>query len=272
MAVWLALPSKRPLAEADKYFNKWRERGYRLALLRDEGDGPHPQCDLLVTRSRYPGWGGSANLLGKMLLSRDASCDWVVIAGDDTYPDERDPDKIAAECTAYFGGTFGMMQPCGDPWGEESPIYQRAFPSSPRHIERIAGSPWIGREYFLRVNGGNGPIWPEYMAMYDDEEAQCVATKLGVFWQRRDVTHYHDHWMRQSVRRCPDFSQKWNDRRHFNASRDLFNRRKAAGFPGHEPLPDMAAPVSDLFMSPLPELSPEPEPPSRWVGNQQVIA
>ena len=111
----------------------------------------------------------------------------------------------------------------------------RLFPQHPRHIERIAGSPWIGREFFLRANGGRGPIWVEYRAMFDDEELQEVATLLGVFWQRPDVCHYHDHWVRQR-KPCPEFSKKWNAPEHFEANRRLFQSRKAAGFPGHQPL------------------------------------
>lgn len=260
MSVYLCIPSKRPLAEANKALDRWREMGYKLALLRDEGDDPHPACDILVTRTTYPGWGASANLLGRTALERDLECDWCVVAGDDTYPDpNRTPGEIAEECSAHFcnavecnvpspGGsgrdapswkrwsTFGVMQPTGDPWGEESEYNRRFFPDHPRNIERIAGSPWIGREYFLRVNGGRGPIWEEYRAMYDDEELQCVATLLGAFWQAPHLTHYHDHWVRRGIP-CPDFSRHWNSPAHFNANRELFHRRRAAGFPGHEPLP-----------------------------------
>ena len=234
--VWFVIPSKRPLVEANKSLDKWRERGYRLALWRDEGDDLHPQCDLLMVSSPYPGWGGSVNVLGRMVLERDPECNWIVTGGDDTYPDPtHDPADIARECEERFGGTLGTMQPCGDPWGEENRYYQQHF-TKPRHIERIAGSPWIGREYFLQANMGDGPIWAEYRAMYDDQELQEVATKQGLFWQRRDLTHYHDHWTRKNEP-FPEFSRYWNSPAHFESNRALFNRRKAAGFPGSELLP-----------------------------------
>jgi len=239
--------------------DSWRERGYKIALLRDVGRaeplrGKYGADSLLLERD-YPGYGGSVNLLAKTVLKLDPSCDWIVTGGDDTLPDPTyTADEIAAQCSEYFGTTprkstisiangtgtvhldrvyetFGVMQPTGDRFADGS-------------IDRIAGSPWIGREFCLRVNQGNGPLWAEYWHMFDDEELQNVAIKLGVFWQRADLIHLHRHFMRESdaidspaVRKdIPPHLIRANSKEHWDKNQKLFRARKAAGFPGHEPL------------------------------------
>ncbi len=101
----------------------------------------------------------------------------------------------------------------------------------------------MGREFCLRVNQGNGPLWPEYFHMGCDEELQAVATKLGVFWQRPDLIHLHKHWgrAREGERlapreRMPKFLEKANSAEEWNKYKKLFAERQAAGFPGSEPL------------------------------------
>ena len=89
--------------------------------------------------------------------------------------------------------TFGVMQATGDRWGENEPWARAQFPDAPAYIDRICGSPWIGREFARRMNQGKGPFWREYFHMFADEELQCVAQRLGVLWQRRDLTHHHEH-------------------------------------------------------------------------------
>lgn len=128
---------------------------------------------------------------------------------------------------------FGVMQPTGDRWGDAQGAY----------IDRVAGSPWIGREFARRMYGGSGPYWPEYFHMGVDEELQAVATKLGVFWQRPDLTHYHAHWGRPrpgermgQVDRMPAFLAEANSPEHWRKYKALFSKRQAAGFPGHEPI------------------------------------
>ena len=169
--------------------------------------------------------------------------------------------KWCANWTA--GITFGVMQPTGDRWGEHETVNNHAFvardptgfgPTSdvcqhcwlpanhPKHllgayIDRVAGSPWIGREFARRVYRGNGPFWPEFYHMFDDEHLQCVATKLGVFWQRRDLTHLHEHWGRPregerlgQASRMPDFLVTANSRANWDRSKAIFERLKAGGF------------------------------------------
>ena len=162
------------------------------------------------------------------MLESDSSCNWVVCGGDDTLPDPNNhPDKIATECSAYFSGTLGVMQPTGDTWSD----------SMGRIIERIAGSPWIGRSFALRANSGNGPWYPDYWHMFGDEHLQCVASKLGIFWQRPDLVHYHDHWGRPrpgehgaDINRMPDFLKEANSSTEWVRAKDLFERQRADGF------------------------------------------
>ena len=129
--------------------------------------------------------------------------------------------------------TFGVMQPTGDRWGDHGE-------GNGAVIDRIAGSPWMGREFCRRMYHGSGPLYNGYYHNFADEELQNVAQKLGVFWQRRDLIHEHRHWARPrgDVRDMPEWAAKINDpaQSDWDKSKALFAARKAAGFPGHEPL------------------------------------
>lgn len=137
--------------------------------------------------------------------------------------------------------TFGVMQPTGDRFGESpndpNPAMRGAY------IDRVAGSPWMGREWCKRINQGRGPLWPEYFHMGADEELQAIATKLGVLWQRPELLHHHAHWGRPREgermapsERMPEFLKRANSGEEWAAYKNLFAERKAAGFPGAEPL------------------------------------
>lgn len=255
MSVWYCIPSAR---KADSTVPFWRKAGYKTALWID----PSPELATGISRvcgdsglaelvicGEYPGYAKAVNQLVKTVLAEDHGCDWVVTGGDDILPDpNHSPDEIARECEAYFGqdptkarhpfpySTFGVMQATGDRWGDDA-MGRAQWPHAPAYIDRVAGSPWIGREYALRVNGGQGPIWPEYWHMFEDEELQEVATKLGVFWQRRDLIQFHRHWGRDGdPAACPEFLKQSSGPEHWKEALELFMSRKAAGFPGHEPL------------------------------------
>lgn len=261
MSVWLTIPSARPPAEVEPVLKQWRAMGYRIALWRDEEE-VSPQiserCDLIIgSAQKYPGYAQSVNQLIKVVLMySDGSgdkADWCVAAGDDTLPDpNKTADQIAAECNQYFDkwwgtsfegylvrdlpsdwtsdvyATFGVMQPTGDPWRDVQG----------KIIDRIAGSAWLGREWCKRINQGKGPLWTEYTHCFVDEELQCVAQKYGVFWQRPDLTHHHEHWARKSgnVRDMPAHLIEANSAAHWDKYKGIFTARKAAGFPGSEPL------------------------------------
>lgn len=238
MSVWLCIPSARPVAEVNACMDKWRDMGYKIALWRDSRDGGLPEFDAMIV-DKYQGYARAVNELSKLVLE-DPTCDWIVCAGDDTAPDPtKRANEIAAECTEYFARkyrtaerachrpeTFGVMQPTGDPWSDHQG----------RIIERIAGSPWLGREWCRRAYGGHGPLWPEYTHCFADEELQLVAQKFGVFWQRPDLTHMHSNWARERgmAEDMPAFLAEANSPQHWAKYSALFNQRKAAGFPGSE--------------------------------------
>ncbi len=259
MSVWVCVPSARPVAEVREWAAKWHERGYKVALWRDFLD-MHDGTVLLVT-GEYPGYAQATNKLIDYVLRVDPHCDWVCAGGDDVSPDpNHTADEIAAQCSEHFAKlnagpdaapgvalstrslkaalngidnhTFGVMQPTGDPWGETESWAIKSLPVGRRRsIERICGSPWLGREYCRRVNGGRGPLWPEYFHNWVDEECQEVAIKLGVFWQRPDLTHYHDNPLRHGKPRPTHLSGVDAE---YVRTKPLFDRRKARGFPGHE--------------------------------------
>lgn len=230
---WLCIPSKRPAAEVNPTLAKWRAKGYRIAIWRDPGDEP-VDCDLLI-REPYQGYARAVNAVVAAVLEMNPSCEWCVAAGDDTEPDPNyTADSIAAECTTHFGGTFGVMQPTGDRWGED-PRLPNLHPMRTAYIDRVCGSPWLGREFCERMYHGTGPLFDGYFHMYVDEELQAVAVKLGVLWQRPDLLHLHRHWARETGKR-PAFLETVNSPQHWNQAKRLFETRKAEGFPGHQPL------------------------------------
>lgn len=244
MSVWLCIPSARPSIEANRNLELWRQMGYKIALWRDHFEDA-PIHDKLAVGA-YPGYAVAVNRLAKLVLAEDPDCNWIVAAGDDTQPDlAHRAQVIAVQCTAHFctqvrvqmsdfawerslPGTFGVMQPTGDRWADHLGVI----------IERIAGSPWLGREWCERAYGGQGPLWSEYTHCFADEELQLVAQKLGVFWQRPDLSQHHGNWARErgDAADMPTFLREANSPWHWDKFGRLFRQRKADGFPGHEPL------------------------------------
>lgn len=232
MSVYFCIPSARPRLEANQCLAKWRARGYKIALWRDS-DGDVPICDLLLTGA-YPGYANAVNALVREVLKIDPDCSWVVIGGDDMEPDpNRTPEEIAGQCASHFATkgnpTYGVMQPTGDRWGDTQ---------GGAYADRVAGSAWIGRRFCETVYGGHGPLWFEYFHMGVDEELQAIAKRLGVFWQRPDLLHLHNHWARSAFNRAtmPAFLSKANSPHEWNKYKEIFRLREAAGFPGHEAL------------------------------------
>jgi len=248
MSVWLTIPSKKPAPEAQAVIDRWRARGYGAAIWRDAGDDP-VDCDLLLT-GEYPGYARAVNALALEAVKRGA--EWCVVAGDDIDPDPtHDPAEIARQCREHFAwgygpaihpvtgeeilrrdslATFGVMQPTGDRWGAD-----RNDPNfcGSAYIDRVAGSAWCGAEFCRRMYGGAGPLCADYWHTHVDEELQEIAQRLGVFWQRRDLTQHHNHWGR-TTGRMPEYLRRANA--EFSTAALLFGRRKALGFPRHEPI------------------------------------
>jgi hypothetical protein len=239
---WLCLPSARPAAEVAQWLTRWTSRGYKVALWRD--DGLPIEGASVTMGGEYPGYAVAANALIKHVLERDPECDWVVSCGDDTWPDpNHTADEIAGQCSQHFAeiewglnvklfafgkrinlATFGVVQPTGDDWAD--PLG--------KIIDRIAGSPWIGRSFAERINGGIGPYWPEYRHNWLDEEIMLVAQRLGVFWQRPDLIHFHDHCMRYPGGKWAPHLQWVSE--DYRRMKPIFEARKRMGFPGSNPL------------------------------------
>ncbi len=234
MSCWLTIPSARPVDEVNRTMDTWRSMGYRIALWRDEWvhEAPEqPQADFMIRSPVYLGYPVAVNTLAEHVFRMDPDCNWVVAAGDDTTPDPvQTADTIAMQLTAHFNGTFGVCQPTADPWRD----------IQGRIIERIAGSPFIGREWARRAYQGKGPLPEMYTHCFADEELQCVAQKLGVFWQRPDLTHLHSNWARKDgatyEKDMPAFLKDANSAEHWAKYKAIFTERKAAGFPGSDPI------------------------------------
>jgi hypothetical protein len=227
LSVWFAIPSARPVDEARRCFNAWKNIGCYLAATRkDPEDGMRLNLDLCVSLPIYPGWPSAINHLAKEVLALDPDCAIVATGGDDCFPD---PDFPAAqmerEFIKHFGGTLGVCQPTGGkPWS-------KGIIDGMRVQERLAWAPWLGREYCQRGYGGIGPFWPDYGHFHADEELFNTAQMLGIWWARPEVREEHMNWKVVTNER-PTFldraQQGWD---HDQA---MFRARKAAGFPGHE--------------------------------------
>jgi hypothetical protein len=236
MSVWFCIPSKRPADDVNRVVAEWRAMGYKVALWRDAGDDL-VDCDYLQIGT-YPGYAKAVNSLSIDVLRMDQKCDWVVTGGDDTSPDKaKQADVIARECSRHFGkcdildhgdaenvfGTYGVMQPTGDRWGENR--------NGVAPIDRIAGSPWMGREWCIRAHHGLGPLHPDFFHMFVDEALRGAAVAQGVYWERRDIVQTHWHWSRE--RRgsgMPSFLRTVNSQPHWNEARAIFNRIQRGGY------------------------------------------
>lgn len=265
MSVWLTIPSSRPPEEANPCLAAWRERGYKIALWCDKpSDVAAKFCDWGVA-SEYPGYANSCNHLIAHVFANWPDAEFGVIGGDDVWPDpNKSAEEIAQECKAHFYNTIELTYPpsrpawaydargtwpdrCGgnshDAWGLFGVMQPTGDRFAEGQIDRIAGSAWIGREFALRVNRGNGPLWPEYTHMFVDEELQNVAIKYGVFWQRPDLVQMHRCYARASdaidspaiaARHPAHITHDGYTMEHWKKYEALFLERKAEGFPGSE--------------------------------------
>lgn len=226
LEVWYCIPTAN-FALATETVVRWRDMGYKVALLCDHEtmgkDYERLDADAKCILPTYVGWPACVNYMSHWAMVRGAGA--IVAGGDDMSPD---PTKRAAEIlyefTEHFHGTLGVMQPTGDRWAEDA--------SGRAASERICGSPWLGQEWCRRSYGGKGPLWPEYHHFYVDEELKEVAETLGLLWQRPDLTQHHAHWSRPDSMHS---RQPYHKRLQTNWDKDkeLFQQRKAAGFPNH---------------------------------------
>lgn len=210
-----AIPvSPQDADKATATFQKWMNMGYDTACLVYETPFPTNYIHLLLS-SPYKGWPWAVNELCRML----ANYDWIITGGADIYPDPiKRADEIADECYAHFNGTLGVMQPSADKYG--------AIETS-----SAAVSPWLGREFRNRVNGGTGPMCELYGHYYADGELMHVAQRLGTFWWRNDLNQYHDHYGRKNEP-LPEHLKFWSARS--GDDRNVFETRIRKNFPGHQ--------------------------------------
>lgn len=277
MKSWFCIPSARPVAEVIRVVEAWRERGYGVALQRDNEPGiagdltaGNPFGADWVWSVPYRGYADAVNTLSFHVLRNFSEVDWIVTGGDDTFPDpNKTGDEIAEEITGNLvgmqldklqklmggtidyeklrkmppsevrtcpGSTFGVMQPTGDRWADPLGVI----------IERIAGSPWLGREWCRRAHAGKGPFWPEFSHMFGDEALQLYAQSLGVFLQRPDLKHYHAHAQRDldnptrlggdPRKQPPAHMKQWNSQKHWQESKAIFERLKSTNFSECQPI------------------------------------
>ena len=313
MNVWFCIPAKRPLAES--MLPAWRERGYKIAIMRERADGDDVPYDLVEWVGKYHGWAPSVNYLVRWVMAKDPDAQWLVTGGDDTLPDPNfTAEEIGNQCSDYFyakavsrefeahgwpaprilpGGqvviphelglvaaakliepiraTYGVMQPTGDRWGENDAATWAGKPKS-AIIDRICGSPWMGREFCRRFNQGYGPLWGDYWHMFADEELHDITEQLGLLWQRRDLKHQHNHWARPRLMRAdmPAWAAPINAPEEWERSKKLFNDRKAAGFPGHTPL-ESTIDVTGRALESLFLEAPKPGPVQTLCGDGHSI-
>lgn len=247
---FLCIPSARPVEQVAPVIAEWKAMGYGVALQRDEPPTGSTGADIVFVR-QYLGYADAVNWLSRQVLADYPECDWIVAGGDDTWPDMyKRADEIAAELLRHFAGsallkglssdaefaigcprpdrvsTFGVCQPTGDPWSD----------NLGRIIERIAGSPWLGREWCRRAHAGKGPLWPEFRHMFVDEALQIYAQSLGVFLQRPDLTHFHAHAQRDMRSPAAPHMKEWNSQKHWHESKAIFERLKSTNFAECQPI------------------------------------
>jgi hypothetical protein len=237
--------------------------GYKIAVLRQ---GEPVEADLSIATGHYLGWARSTNILARHIVNIDPLAYWVVGGGDDYFPDPTTPaSEIGRQTSLHFAkqlhqveqyparfnsGTFGIMQPTGDRWGDDALSRGKYGADRGAYIDRVAGSPWMGRDWIQNAYLGNGPMWDGYHHCFPDEELQEVAIKMGVFQQRRDLTQYHDHPGRKSfdMSGWPPHLAPAITGVHWDNDQSMFTERKRKGFPGHEALP-RRLPIDDYNLN-----------------------
>lgn len=225
MSVWTVFPSAAPVGQARLCVSTWQALGYRVAIAAE--DNRTLGADWALQQAEYPGYAASVNRMAHHILANDPECQIVVAAADDLFPETRfSVDQIAAEFIEHFGGTLGVCQPCGDPWTLGTSDIPQA--------RRVAGSPWMGREWCRRANQGNGPLWAEFYHCFEDNFLAETAEKLGLMWWREDLRQPHHHFMRFG-NAVPEHAKHAYAK--FAEDQELFLRLKAEGFPGSELAP-----------------------------------
>jgi hypothetical protein len=225
----MAMPSAAPLAQAKLCVAAWKQMGYGTAIACEDRERIDKlPVDFGIEQPSYPGYASSVNRLVHNILANDHECMAVVAAGDDMWPDQkRTAKEIVEVLVKRFGGTLFVLQPTGDRW--------RLPTSDTPQSERVAGSPFLGREWCLRAYEGQGPLWQEYTHCFADQELAEVAEMHGVMFWDPDIKHLHNHFLRMGNRPPPHAAKAYAA---YADDQATFERRKAAGFPGSDLLPE----------------------------------
>jgi hypothetical protein len=227
LSVWVVFPSAAPLPQAKLCVQAWKQAGYHVAIACEDDRGRKLPVDFHIEQPEYPGYASSVNRLIHHILANDVDCEMVVLAGDDMFPDQhRRAVDIQIALLERFESTLFVLQPTGDRWA----LPGGATPQS----ERVAGSPWLGREWCRRAYGGQGPLWQEYVHCFADQELAEVATLHGVMWWEPSICHRHEHFLRRGSMPPPHAAKAYAA---YHADEATFRRRQAQGFPGSELLP-----------------------------------
>ena len=214
--VWLVLPSANR-EHCARNLPRWRERGYRIAILQDQIRFDAP-ADRLLELESYPGWAASVNLLFRETLPASASL--IVAAGDDMLPDPaHSATQLAEQFFERFADGFGVMQPSGDDFEQRGGTF--------------CGSPWMGRAWMEQMYGGRGGLCDAYYHNWADEELYWVSRCTGKLWLRPDLTQHHDHFRRRGESAPRYWVKSAADHEQHDAL--TFVARANAGFPGATP-------------------------------------
>ena len=217
--VYLAIPTAN-VANCRRYLPRWREMGYKIAILRDAATGSPTEeipADIVVWVDQYMGWAASVNHLCKHVIP--SSCRVIVTGGDDMLPDPHySAQQIASQFLKRFPDTFGVMQPQGDDF---------------LHASRYCGSPWLGRAWWTKMYGGDGPLCRDYWHNWADNELYWLSKCMGVLWDRPDLSHHHAHFSREG--KAPEDYWTRNVSGKDRVDVQTFVARSWLGFPGHEP-------------------------------------
>jgi len=215
--VAVCFPSCNP-ERAATATERWLAQGYEARIFVETGFAPYPAGAILTIADASPGYFAACNVLARAAIEH--GCDVVVCIGDDMDPDPyKLGPEIAAEYMEHFPDGFGVMQPIGS--GEPG-------------VDVICGSPWFGRGWVERAYGSLGPLWSGYHQFFGDQELAVVAKRLGVLWQRSDLSQHHHHWLFPGGPQKTDY-QKANDR-WWKPDEKLYRERAKANFPNSNPL------------------------------------
>lgn len=213
---WVVFPAGNPVA-GQVCANLWKHAGWRVGVQTDPGE-PIVLCDLPISVP-FVSVAATFNNFARQLLQRGAR--GIIYGNDDEFPGfGADVENFSAAFLVRFPDTFGVAQPtrCATP-----------------DITDGAPYPLVGAEFARRINGGRGAFREEYGHYFDDREVHDVAERLGCFATLPDIEIKHLHHSYGYPDMLPKQARQ-RARSCHTAARKLYDERKAAGFPGHEPI------------------------------------